>query len=352
LIVLSGAAQADIRWTGAVDKDIFREANWDLSASTVTAVNPNQTINDNIVITGGSVEIPDLPGQVRFQVGDGFTLTLDQSTLTALGDDGVGGISGTSAGPWVILAGGAEFDPQFITNGVRLLFGPLCSADFGGGANPINLSKMKLTPSAVLAFKNETVADYIAEHLFKTSVDSAPAQVGVNVQVLSDGGTGCVVSVITPYPNSCQGTIVACPCGNGNDGSNGPAGCANSAHSGGVSLSAGGSSSVSNADLMLYASGLVPGRMGVFFQGDLALGGGAGLPFGDGLRCVGSGVVRLSAVMANAGGLSATTVNIPVGGSIQPGNLKRYQLWYSDGPGAPCGSGFNLSNAIEVTWGP
>jgi hypothetical protein len=109
---------------------------------------------------------------------------------------------------------------------------------------------------------------------------------------------------------------------------------------------------VSNADLMLYASGLVPGRMGVFFQGDLALGGGAGLPFGDGLRCVGSGVVRLSAVMANAGGLSATTVNIPVGGSIQPGNLKRYQLWYSDGPGAPCGSGFNLSNAIEVTWGP
>ena len=70
LALLAPAAAADIVWTGAVSDDIFDEANWDLSNSTVTVVNPNVSIDDDVRISNTTqpVQIPDIGGQVRFQV--------------------------------------------------------------------------------------------------------------------------------------------------------------------------------------------------------------------------------------------------------------------------------------------
>jgi hypothetical protein len=31
--------------------------------------------------------------------------------------------------------------------------------------------------------------------------------------------------------------------------------------------------------------------------------------------------------------------------------VKRYQAWYRDPAGSPCGSQFNLSNGYEISWG-
>ena len=121
---------------------------------------------------------------------------------------------------------------------------------------------------------------------------------------------------------------------------------------GGAVLTGAGSNSLALGDMLLIASNLPPSRMGVFFQGNHALNGGNGLPFGDGLRCAGSAVMRIQTVMADANGDSATTINIATRGGATPGSTKRYQLWYGDAQPTPCGMGFNLSNALEVVWAP
>ena len=41
---------ADIFWKGNVNEDVFNEANWDLSASSVTTIEPNVSIEDNIQV--------------------------------------------------------------------------------------------------------------------------------------------------------------------------------------------------------------------------------------------------------------------------------------------------------------
>jgi hypothetical protein len=35
-----------------------------------------------------------------------------------------------------------------------------------------------------------------------------------------------------------------------------------------------------------------------------------------------------------------------------PGDIRRYQAWFRDPFGGPCGSGFNLSNGYEIVWLP
>ena len=70
---------------------------------------------------------------------------------------------------------------------------------------------------------------------------------------------------------------------------------------------------------------------------------------GDGLRCVGGAARRLQIVSTDFSGAAQTTVDVAAHGSVLAGELKRYQLWYSD-PGTPCGSLYNLSNAVEITW--
>ncbi|MDB4141992.1 hypothetical protein N9733_00845 [Akkermansiaceae bacterium] len=81
---------AAIIWTGATSTDVFDESNWDLSGSAVTVIDSNISVADDLTITGATASIPDLAGQIRFQVGDGFTINLNNATLESAGNDGVG----------------------------------------------------------------------------------------------------------------------------------------------------------------------------------------------------------------------------------------------------------------------
>jgi hypothetical protein len=350
--LLAVPAQADIVWTGAVSNDIFDEANWDLSNSTVTLVDPNVSINDDILIANAAspVELTDVLGQGRFQIGNGYTLTVDASVLNTVNNDGVGGAPGASLGPNVIVRNGGSFNTFFITNHTILDIRSGCSATFGGGATPLNASAVNITAGATLAFMDETAAAYISEHLSKTTVDGAPAVVDVNSQVVSDGSQGCIVTVIGLATPFCSGDQGACPCGNDNDGTSSLAGCANGAFSSGGGLAVGGTTSVLAGDLILSSSRTTPGAMGIFFQGNNALGGGAGVPFGDGLRCAGGGVIRLQVTAIDLSGSANTTINVSLRGGILGGETKHYQFWYQDTQATPCGSGFNLTNAVEVVW--
>ncbi len=103
--------------------------------------------------------------------------------------------------------------------------------------------------------------------------------------------------------------------------------------------------------LVLLASGSPPNQPGLFFQGDNAINGGLGLSFGDGLRCAGGNVVRLEVVPTNGAGDASSSLSLSVAGAVTAGQTKRYQWWYRDPVGGQCGSGFNLSNGLEVNWG-
>jgi uncharacterized membrane protein len=143
-----------------------------------------------------------------------------------------------------------------------------------------------------------------------------------------------------------DGTGTACPCGN-NGGSG--AGCANGTGHG-ATLSRTGTASASASSVVLQATGLVPNQPGLYFQGVNAINGGNGNIFGDGLRCAGGSVVRLQVRTANAGGSSSTSNDIATKGGVSSGDVRRYQLWYRDPMSSPCGSGFNLTNGVEITW--
>ena len=79
------AAAAVIVWTGANGADIFDEGNWELSNSTVTVIDPNVSIEDDVVLLNAVVDIPQLDAQQRFQVASDFTITVDNSTISLSG---------------------------------------------------------------------------------------------------------------------------------------------------------------------------------------------------------------------------------------------------------------------------
>ena len=157
----------------------------------------------------------------------------------------------------------------------------------------------------------------------------------------------------TSVPAFCSGdgTATACPCGNAGASGNG---CASTVSASGAHLAGSGSASMSNDTFVLTGS-LMPNSSVLYFQGTSQLNGGAGLVFGDGLRCVAGTILRLGA-KTNAGGASsypgAGDVPISVKGANAAGNLRQYQCWYRNAAPFCTPSTFNLTNGVETTWNP
>jgi hypothetical protein len=99
----------------------------------------------------------------------------------------------------------------------------------------------------------------------------------------------------------------------------------------------------------------MPDSFALYFQGSLAFAGGAGSPFGDGLRCAGGGIIRIATVL-NSNGMSAYPVpgqaSLSAAGLVfYQGNVG-YQVWYRNSASFCASSLFNLTNAVQVGWGP
>jgi len=124
----------------------------------------------------------------------------------------------------------------------------------------------------------------------------------------------------------------------------------------GAHIGSTGSVSISSNDLALAVAGGVPGGFGLFLYGAEP----AEVPFGDGLRCIGSGglgLFRLSpAVTIDATGAVSHALDLTAPpassgpGAILPGSTWYFQFWYRDPAGA--GTGFNLSDGLEVGFCP
>ncbi len=180
--------------------------------------------------------------------------------------------------------------------------------------------------------------------------------------LLIQGSHPLATNVLVPHLNAFQirelpsytsfcagdGSATACPCGN----AGGPGeGCANSSGAGAV-LSASGSPSVAADDLGFTGSKFVAGQPGLLFSANNAINGGAGVLFGDGLRCAGGFIQRLGVVAADGNGDMSWGSGFAAAGGWTSGDTRRFQGWYRDPSASPCGSGFNLSQGIEVTFTP
>ena len=169
-----------------------------------------------------------------------------------------------------------------------------------------------------------------------------------NLLALTTPGThvGCGTPAIgVPFCFG-DGSDTACPCGN--IGAAGE-GCANSSGAGAI-LSASGSDNLGADDMVLHGTQLPSSVPALFFSGVNTITPGA--TFGDGLRCAGGFITRLEVAFTDAAGdvsTSATGIGAAIGASV--GTVSNMQIWFRDvGAGAPCGSGFNTSSALLVTW--
>ena len=166
---------------------------------------------------------------------------------------------------------------------------------------------------------------------------------GANLEVNFDDVRLDALALVVPY---CFGSATSCPCAN--DG--GPdRGCANSTGVG-AALNAAGSASAAADDLLANASFLPPGQPAILLGGLNAPNGGQGLPFGDGLRCVGGGLVRLGVRNANALGSATWGPGLVADSGYQAGQTRRFAVWYRNPVGSPCGAGFNFTHGLEVTF--
>ena len=148
-----------------------------------------------------------------------------------------------------------------------------------------------------------------------------------------------------------------CPCGNNAGAGHG---CLNSDlfSAGGVMWAAG----TSTPDtVVLGCTDVLPTVTCIFLQGNLSI--AAGVPFGDGVRCVGGALKRMyvkstdangEVTAPGAGDLSVTARSAMAGDPISSGSDRYYQLWYRDSaPGycpRPIGNTWNASAGIVVHW--
>ena len=177
----------------------------------------------------------------------------------------------------------------------------------------------------------------------------------IRVVTRSSGGS-------SPYVAHCfgDGSSGNCPCGN-NVPSGTAAGCLNSASSGGR-LSPGGSNSVDAANFSLILTDLFSLRFAIVFMGNPQA--AAAMPFGEGLLCVSpgptnAGFLRFPIQFSDHSGslvqsdiVAYTQAHFSGPNQISSGKSFNFQGYYRDPANVACnGGGFNLTNALTVTFG-
>lgn len=147
----------------------------------------------------------------------------------------------------------------------------------------------------------------------------------------------------------------ACPCGNAGSAGRG---CENSSSTGGARLASSGT--LHPDTLVLRSEGELAGSLSILLQGNAAI--ATGVPFGDGVRCVGGLLVRIGATHAVGGSATWPQTGDPsisarsaaLGDPIAPGSTRWYQAYYRDPVlafcPAPPGNSFNASSGLVITW--
>jgi hypothetical protein len=132
------------------------------------------------------------------------------------------------------------------------------------------------------------------------------------------------------------------------------AGCANSTGMG-ASLDPSGTTSWESDDLVLTATNMPTYKLGIWLISSTQ----AQVTLGDGLRCVGSPFHRFGSFNTGGAGsavkgpgiIGSSCSTLPPAYCIAMGSTWNFQTWYRNLTG-PCGHGSNLTNGVQVTFGP
>ncbi len=197
---------------------------------------------------------------------------------------------------------------------------------------------MQIKFTAPLSPDGQTPVDVV---LSKFEIEAA----GINRQGHMLGGQAARTSPFLPFCAG-DGTGTGCPCGNDADPG---LGCANSSGQG-TWLIPSGSASVLTDDLTFSATNLLPGQPALLFVGTQPNNFGLGSPLGDGLLCVGGSIIRLEINVPDASGTAVFGPGLRTKGGWAAGETRYFQAWYRDPNGSPCGSGSNMTSAVQVTF--
>jgi hypothetical protein len=244
--------------------------------------------------------------------------------------------------------------------------GPLSMNPYGSLAAPG--SPWMFDSSGTMPFtsiQNGTIQGVIEIYIQTGSVDIPLNQVNLSLQQATGPNSGFIcnpaptitfIGVVSPSTGTSfcpgDGSGTACPCGN-NSLTGSESGCLSSLGQG-AKLVGSGSASVSNDTFVLQGSQM-PNSSALYFQGTTQQAGGVGAVFGDGLRCAGGTIIRLGTKTNSAGASqypAAGDVLISVKGSLASGNTRTYQVWYRNAAAFCTSATFNLSNGVQVQWGP
>jgi hypothetical protein len=149
-----------------------------------------------------------------------------------------------------------------------------------------------------------------------------------------------------------DGSGTPCPCGNAGAAGNG---CANSANALGANLVASGIARIGGPgiDTLVLAGSGMPSKSCFYYQGTNRHNGGAGIVFGDGLRCAG-GVPVLLGYRLNMSGASSfgppLGPSVSMAGGVMAPGTQTYQVTYQDTAAYCTPSQFNHTNGLNVCW--
>ena len=188
-----------------------------------------------------------------------------------------------------------------------------------------------------------------AENLGLATTRSIPGVIGDDLDALD------VLRQRPPGTSFCLGDGSGTPCPCLNNGAAGR-GCGNSSNGLGAVLWASGTPSISFDSVRFSVSGMPNTATALLYQGTTPL---VGIPFGDGLRCVGGNQIRLYIRLALCGNREfgygvPGDLPLSVRGSITTPQTRYYQVWYRDPSLTFCSAPatFNLTNAYTITWVP
>lgn len=148
-----------------------------------------------------------------------------------------------------------------------------------------------------------------------------------------------------------DGSATACPCGNTGGAGRG---CATS-FGPGARLLASGVASVTSDSLVLATDGVSNSTV-TFFQGTQPAAAGAGVVFGDGLRCATGSLIRLGAKLASSNAAAYPQPGDPavsIRGAIPAyGGTRIYQVWFRNAADYCTSATYNWSSGLAVSWQP
>ncbi|NWK56544.1 PEP-CTERM sorting domain-containing protein [Verrucomicrobiaceae bacterium N1E253] len=185
-------------WTGGGDgSSFFAEANWTDDGGTPATgpIDPGTALAvDDYFIS--STSLTNIGALV---LGDIATsLTLNASSI------GTASINGTNGAGALILTNGSLYNTQFAGANLTVDIDGTSALTLRGGNDPLpNGASVDLAAGGVINFLAESVGDATSEHLGKITVGGQAAEIGVNVTLVSDGGSGSILTATAvPEPSA------------------------------------------------------------------------------------------------------------------------------------------------------